>query len=139
MIRPDKRLLALVGLALVVGLLWWAKSGGPSTEDPQPVATPTAQASSAFEVAYVDLPIDARLVIAEIEAGGPYAYAKDGSIFGNREQLLPLHERGYYREYTVPTPGSEDRGARRIILGGAGELYYTDDHYLTFRRIGAKP
>jgi ribonuclease T1 len=82
-----------------------------------------------------DLPKEARQTIVLIKKGGPYPYKKDGSIFGNFERRLPLHERGYYKEFTVPSPGSRDRGARRIILGKAGELYYTDDHYESFRRV----
>jgi len=87
------------------------------------------------EVALADLPPEARETVVRIRAGGPFRYAKDGSVFGNREWLLPQRERGYYRAYTVPTPGARDRGARRIIAGRAGELYYTDDHYRSFRRI----
>src|SRR5262245_26785305 len=75
-----------------------------------------------------DLPREARQTIALIKKGGPYPYRKDGAVFGNFEKFLPLHERGYYREFTVPTLGSRDRGARRIISGKAGELYYTDNH-----------
>jgi len=82
-----------------------------------------------------DLPKEARQTIALIKKGGPYPYRKDGSIFGNFERRLPLHERGYYKEFTVPSPGSRDRGARRIILGKVGELFYTDDHYESFRRV----
>jgi ribonuclease T1 len=82
-----------------------------------------------------DLPKEAQQTIALIKKGGPYPYQKDGSIFGNFEKLLPLHERGYYREFTVPSPNARNRGARRIILGKAGELYYTDDHYASFKRI----
>jgi ribonuclease T1 len=82
-----------------------------------------------------DLPKEARQTIALIKKGGPYPYEKDGSVFGNFEKFLPLNERGYYKEFTVPTPGSRDRGARRIILGKAGEMYYTDDHYESFRRV----
>lgn len=82
-----------------------------------------------------DLPREARQTIVLIKSGGPYPYKKDGSVFGNFEGLLPLHERGYYKEFTVPSPGSRDRGARRIILGKDGELYYTDDHYKSFRRV----
>ena len=82
-----------------------------------------------------DLPRDARQTIALIKKGGPYPYKRDGVAFGNFEKRLPLHERGYYKEFTVPTPGSRDRGARRIILGKAGELYYTDDHYESFKRV----
>jgi ribonuclease T1 len=82
-----------------------------------------------------DLPREARQTIALIKKGGPYPYRKDGAAFGNFERLLPLHERGYYREFTVLTPGSRDRGTRRIILGKAGEMYYTDNHYASFRRV----
>ena len=82
-----------------------------------------------------DLPREARQTIALIRQGGPYPYKKDGVVFGNFERRLPLHERGYYREFTVPSPGARNRGARRIILGKAGELYYTGDHYETFKRI----
>ena len=82
-----------------------------------------------------DLPAEARATLALIKAGGPFRYDKDGAAFGNRERRLPSQGHGYYREYTVKTPGVRDRGARRIIAGRAGEYYYTDDHYRTFRRI----
>ena len=87
------------------------------------------------EVEAAALPKEARETLALIRAGGPFPYQKDGSVFGNRESLLPKRERSYYREYTVRTPGARDRGARRIIAGRGGEYYYTDDHYRTFRRI----
>jgi ribonuclease T1 len=83
----------------------------------------------------VELPSEARQTLALIKAGGPFPCARDGSVFGNREGLLPKRNRGYYREYTVKTPGAKDRGARRIVAGERGEYYYTDDHYKTFRRI----
>jgi ribonuclease T1 len=73
--------------------------------------------------------------LALIDSGGPYPYAKDGTIFSNREGLLPRQASGYYREYTVKTPGSPDRGARRIVTGGTGEIYYTDDHYDSFVQL----
>ena len=82
-----------------------------------------------------DLPPEARHVIDLIAGGGPFPYRKDGSVFANRERLLPPRAHGYYREYTVATPGARDRGARRIVAGREGELYYTDDHYRSFRRI----
>lgn len=82
-----------------------------------------------------ELPREARQTIALIKKGGPYPYKKDGVIFGNFEHRLPLHERGYYREFTVRSPGTRDRGARRIILGKTGELYYTADHYESFRLV----
>ena len=77
----------------------------------------------------------AGIAIALFRKGGPYPYAKDGSIFGNREALLPRQKRGYCREYTVKTPHERTRGARRIIAGSGGDLYYTEDHYNHFRRI----
>ena len=91
--------------------------------------------SSISQVTLADLPHEARATVALIREGGPFPYRKDGVTFGNRERLLPQAPRGYYREYTVPTPGATDRGARRIVAGGNGELYYTDDHYRSFRRI----
>ena len=68
-------------------------------------------------------------------AGGPFPYRQDGAVFQNRERLLPARPNGYYHEYTVKTPGSPDRGAWRIIVGEKGELYYTDDHYDSFRQV----
>ncbi|MBQ0960274.1 ribonuclease [Ideonella sp. 4Y11] len=87
-----------------------------------------------------DLPDEARRTDSLIRAGGPFPYAKDGTVFGNRERLLPRQPRGHYREYTVRTPGSRDRGARRIVCGGERPrepeaCYYTQDHYASFRRI----
>ena len=87
------------------------------------------------EIAAADLPSQARTTIDLIRKAGPYPYERDGLVFGNFEKRLPLRERGYYREYTVRTPGASGRGARRIVAGKGGELYYTDDHYQTFRRI----
>ena len=82
-----------------------------------------------------DLPREARDALVLIKQGGPFPYKRDGVVFGNRERRLPSRPRGYYREYTVPTPGARDRGARRIVAGTGDEYYYTDDHYNTFRRI----
>ena len=85
------------------------------------------------------LPREAHDVLARIHAGGPFRYSRDGIVFGNRERLLPAQKRGYYHEYTVSTPGERDRGARRIICGGAKRApvacWYSDDHYASFRRI----
>ena len=97
-----------------------------------------SQAVSFSEVGTIraaDLPPEARQVVALIAKGGPFAYRKDGTAFGNRERRLPGRGYGYYREFTVPTPGVSGRGARRIVSGREGELYYTDDHYRSFRRI----
>jgi ribonuclease T1 len=81
------------------------------------------------------LPPEARDVIQLIARGGPFRYRQDGQTFENREGLLPRKANSYYKEYTVETPGASDRGARRIIGGQQGELYYTDDHYASFRRV----
>lgn len=89
----------------------------------------TAPALPAF------LPPEARTTVARIRRGGPFPYRQDGQVFGNREALLPRQPRGWYREYTVDTPGARDRGARRIVTGGTPprEWYYSDDHYRSFR------
>lgn len=86
------------------------------------------------------LPEQGRNMVRLIYQGGPFRYDKDGSVFGNRERILPAKNRGYYREYTVRTPGERSRGARRIVCGGfvpttPDACYYTDDHYASFRRI----
>lgn len=112
-----------------------------------------AAAPAAARESYVDpgipsvraaaLPGEARQTLALIKQGGPFPYRKDGSVFGNFERRLPARPRGYYREYTVPTPGSRDRGARRIVAGRgrtgdvrtSGEYYFTNDHYRSFRKI----
>ncbi|MGQ0750406.1 MAG: ribonuclease domain-containing protein [Betaproteobacteria bacterium] len=87
------------------------------------------------EIAVGELPREARETLARIDNGGPFPYERDGVVFGNFEQRLPIRERGYYREYTVRTPGVKHRGARRIVAGRNGERYYTEDHYRSFRRI----
>lgn len=96
------------------------------------------------EIESAALPREGRAVLGAVRKGGPFAYSKDGSTFGNFEGNLPKKRRGYYREFTVETPGARNRGARRIVCGGeAGDwgrnapsaCYYTDDHYATFRRI----
>lgn len=90
-------------------------------------------------IAVADLPHEAQKTLLLIRQGGPYAYAKDGVVFGNYEGILPKHKRGYYHEFTVKTPGVRSRGARRIVVGGepisSRERYYTEDHYATFKRI----
>ena len=108
---------------------------GGSVWGRSPVAQPSTPA-----VALAELPAEARQTELLIRQGGPFAYAKDGSVFGNRERLLPSHARGYYREYTLKTPGASDRGARRIVCGGSqptkpDACYYTSDHYASFARI----
>jgi len=101
-----------------------------------PVCLPQAQGPDSIpEIAVGELPGEARETISLIRKGGPFPYRRDGVVFGNFEERLPARARGYYRAYTVRTPGAKDRGARRIVAGRGGELYYTDDHYLNFRRI----
>jgi guanyl-specific ribonuclease Sa len=119
-------------ILLALWLLW-----------PQPVSSPPvfapAPASGQLERdagALPDfLPPEARATVRLIERGGPFPHRQDGSVFGNRERLLPQRPRGYYREYTVATPGLSHRGARRIVAGGDPPevWYYTDDHYNSFR------
>ena len=86
-----------------------------------------------------ELPREAQQTLALIRQGGPFPFSKDGAAFGNYEKALPRQARGYYHEYTVPTPGARNRGARRIIVGGqpisSRDRYYTDNHYATFKRI----
>ena len=101
-------------------------TGGDGGTDPES-GLPIVQLS--------DLPPEAAETLDLIDAGGPFPEDRDGVTFENREDLLPDHAVGYYKEYTVPTPGSDDRGARRIVVGEAGELYYTGDHYSSFSRI----
>ncbi len=114
--------------------------------DPAPRSTPSSptptRSTPAIDpesglplIELADLPREATDVIDLIFVGGPYAYDKDGSTFGNYEGLLPDEPRGYYAEYTVDTPGSDDRGARRIVTGDGGEFYWTADHYASFARI----
>jgi len=121
-----RRFAALAALALTVAL-----APPPSAARANPEALPA--------VTLAALPAEAQSVYALIHKGGPFHYDRDGIAFGNREQLLPAKPRGYYHEYTVHTPGTKSRGARRIICGGPARApdtcYYTDDHYRSFRRI----
>jgi len=117
---------------LGVAVLTWALnqggfSGGGRDGDADPAALPA--------VSLAALPSQAAATVTLIDHDGPFPYDRDGAVFENREGLLPGEPTGYYHEYTVPTPGSDDRGARRIIEGSAGELYWTDDHYRTFATI----
>ncbi len=97
---------------------------------------PVPAPPSSGETTVADLPPEGRATLALIKRGGPFPYPRDGIVFSNREGLLPVQSRGYYREYTVPTPGLNHRGPRRIVSGGrGGEYWYTADHYRSFRRI----
>lgn len=129
--------LALLGSAAGVDLSAAAStSSGPTN----PVGREVRPAVGTVSLAA--LPAEAQQTERLIRAGGPFPYAKDGIVFGNREQILPRHPRGYYREYTVRTPGSSDRGARRIVCGGQKPrepeaCFYTEDHYASFKRIAS--
>lgn len=117
--------LALLWLNLIATLAAapaWAFTSADST---RPVA----------EIHVSELPPEGRTTLALIKRGGPFAHARDGIVFHNREGRLPARPHGYYREYTVPTPGLPHRGARRIVAGRDGDYWYTDDHYRTFKRI----
>jgi ribonuclease T1 len=125
MIAPASwRAVAVIALALIAGA---GPVDGRSPSDVPP------------DVALSALPREAQATLKLIVHGGPFPYHRDGVVFGNREHRLPARARGYYHEYTVPTPGARDRGARRIICGGdvqsIDECYYSNDHYQTFRRI----
>lgn len=111
-------------LAILIG--WMVSLGAAG----QPL-----EAAKVGVIAVSALPPEGRETLALIKKGGPFPYTKDGTVFGNFEKILPIRERGYYREYTVPTPGAKNRGARRIVAGREADYYYTDDHYNSFRRI----
>ena len=132
--------------AILVGLwAWTQRSDNGALQAPAgtaPVAGAPVALPDTGNVGRVDrypafLPPEAHAVLDAIAAGGPYDYRQDGGVFQNREQLLPRRPRGYYHEFTVETPGSRDRGARRIVTGGEPpiEYFYTDDHYRSFRRF----
>jgi len=110
---------------LLSGLLLWL-----------PCAQARDQSAQALgEVFVAELPAEARVTLRLIKRGGPFPFARDGVVFGNYEHVLPQRRKGYYREYTVPTPGVQHRGARRIVCGAVSDCFYTADHYHTFRRI----
>lgn len=105
--------------------------------EPARTGQPTSATSRSVSAggALSTLPPQATDTVRLIQHGGPFPYAQDGAVFANIERRLPLRSRGYYHEYTVRTPGSPDRGGRRIITGGSGEFYYTADHYESFHRV----
>jgi ribonuclease T1 len=121
--------------SLLAGVLLLASLASPNLVH----ARKPAPADSVATMAVAELPLQGRQTLQLIREGGPFPYSKDGSVFGNRERLLPSKQRGYYLEYTVKTPGSRDRGARRIVCGGQPKVpdacYYTGDHYASFSRI----
>lgn len=156
--RLEPLLVVLLALAVVGGLAWQsfgsssadaptlgrsadAVATAPDTQDAGETQDTGQIAPVETEIVYdwvvsVDeLPDEAIDTLLMIDRDGPYPYSKDGSVFQNREGLLPDADRGYYREFTVDTPGSPDRGARRIVAGDRGELFYTADHYDSFAQI----
>ena len=131
------KIIALVLLLMsVVALVIWPQRSTEAREKPADASSMSRDFPFVLEA---DLPKEARATLALIAKGGPFPYSKDGVTFSNRERVLAKQPRGYYREYTVTTPGAKNRGARRVICGtpksSAFECYYTDDHYATFRKI----
>ena len=126
-----RKILTMLVTALVVVALWWVQSAqSAQTGDPE------ADPDSGLPIIQVaDLPPEAAETLSLIDAGGPYPYREDDGTFGNFEGVLADQDRGYYREYTVDTPGLDHRGARRIVTGSNDEFYWTDDHYSSFSRI----
>ncbi len=118
-------------------------AAGTQSRAPRVGTTPVAEPARGAPGLPAFLPQEAQATVALIQRGGPYPYRQDGQVFGNRESLLPRQPRGWYREYTVDTPGLHHRGARRIVTGGnpPREWYYSSDHYRSFRRfdVGAGP
>ena len=123
-IRLNSRLIGLFAVVLAL-----ASMPGEAGELPVPGK------NAIGIIAVAELPAEARDTLQLIRLGGPYSYDRDGVVFNNYERILPKQTRGYYREYTVRTPGVRHRGARRIVCGPPVECYYSPDHYRTFKRI----
>ncbi len=124
----SKQTLLLLAALIAVALIVAANFAGARDFD-------RGRSSPTDPIAIMDLPPEGQATLLLIKKRGPFPYRKDGSTFGNREQQLPRRQYGYYKEYTVKTPGANNRGARRIVAGSIGEYYYTGDHYSTFQRI----
>jgi ribonuclease T1 len=142
--RPQLALLALVlAVGIGYGIEALRHSGSTATRSNVTTSASTARGSGtggaggtvATTVALSSLPVQVAQTVGLIKAGGPFPYSQDGVVFDNNEHLLPAQPRGYYHEYTVPTPGASDRATRRIVTGRAGEYFYTSDHYESFERI----
>ncbi|MEU3689105.1 ribonuclease domain-containing protein [Streptomyces narbonensis] len=135
-IPPRFTLAGGVAAALLSSLLLGAPATAAPAPAPATVATSLASTAAVGDICYSDLPSQAHDTLRLIDAGGPFPYRQDGSVFQNREGILPSHSLGYYHEYTVKTPGVPTRGARRIVTGNAvQEDYYTADHYASFDLI----
>jgi ribonuclease T1 len=137
LLRLAQRRRPLLALIILILLLGGGYTARAVQDHSSSMARPTVSGSttSAGSVMLSSLPAQARETVALIEHGGPFPYAQDGTVYDNLERQLPAHPVGYYHEYTVPTPGSADRGARRIVTGKDGSYWYTGDHYASFQRI----
>jgi len=126
----------MTALALVVLLIVLLSPAATPNTASAPTPSPRDPEPGLVLVEVESLPVQARQTISLIERGGPYPYAKDGAVFGNRERRLPRRPNGFYREYTVPSPGEDDRGPRRIVTGDHDrQFFYTGDHYASFVRV----
>lgn len=112
-----------------------AASGKAGSAAPRGQLAPSRATTSLTTVRVAQLPKEAQTTLSLIAAGGPYPYSRDGVVFQNREGILPKRASGFYHEYTVATPGSSDRGARRVVTGDDGARFYTDDHYDSFSEV----
>lgn len=119
-------------LAIAIGAFLQQRD---TSEPPAPAQKPAQEQKTDTIVRDAEERAELQKTLDLIARGGPFPYRNDGGVFSNRERRLPQQERGYYREYTVVTPGARDRGARRVVRGNGGETYYTRDHYRTFTRI----
>lgn len=133
-------LVALLGALALLLTGCGSKAGGATTGGGAAVAdaaglAPASATTDLPTMTVGQLPPEGISTLRLIKDGGPFPYSKDGSTFSNREGILPSQPKGFYREYTVETPGSDDRGARRIIGGRDGSRFYTDDHYASFREV----
>lgn len=129
--RSSARILRAIATALAFAIM----ASGMLAIPAYPGTTSGQESHSAAVISFSALPSEAQRTARLIRNGGPFPYERDGVVFGNFERLLPKRERGYYREYTVTTPGVKHRGARRLVVGRGGELYYTSDHYASFSRV----
>lgn len=147
---PARRVPSWLVVVLVVGtlvLLWGLARPDADVAAPPPVMPSSTASTPAISnvaptpesglprVAESDLPAEAAATLRLVRLGGPFPFDEDDEVFGNREGLLPARPRGYYREFTVETPGGGDRGPRRLVEGRDGDLYWTADHYASFRQV----
>lgn len=133
-----RRLVFTLAAILIAAALYYRPDAGPGpAPTPATTSAPAARPAPSPTAGQQRLPPGVAEVVGLIQRGGPFPHRQDGTVFGNREGRLPPAARGYYHEYTVPTPGAPDRGARRLVTGGDPPVdwYYTDDHYRSFRQL----